>query len=65
MGKSTLQCTGIIYLISSLLFGTSYHKGVNDLFFYLVESNDMKSFPCGKELYNVTLSSLKSAINKK
>lgn len=56
---------GVIYLITTFLFGTSYHKGVEDSIFGLVESDDMNSFPWGKELYSNTLSSLKNAFNQR
>lgn len=56
---------GLVYLITSFLFGTSYHKGVDDSFFCLVESEDMNNFPWGKEIFSVTLSSLKNAFNKR
>ncbi|KAL2512968.1 DUF1985 domain-containing protein [Abeliophyllum distichum] len=56
---------GIIYLISSFLFITSYHKCVDDSIFGLDESGEMESFPWGKELYNLILMSLKGAFSKR
>ncbi|KAL2493031.1 Ulp1 protease family [Abeliophyllum distichum] len=56
---------GIIYLISSFLFATSYHKCVDDSIFGLVESGEMESFSWGKELYSLTLMSLKGAFSKR
>ncbi|KAL2492296.1 DUF1985 domain-containing protein [Abeliophyllum distichum] len=56
---------GIIYLISLFLFATSYHKCVDDSIFRLVESGEMESFPWEKELYSLTLMSLKGAFSKR
>lgn len=46
----------IIYVITSFLFGTSYHKGVDDSYFCFLKFAEMNSFSKGKELFSVTLS---------
>lgn len=56
---------GVLYLITSFLFTTSYKKLVDDSLMALVDSDEMETFAWGKELYRITLSSLKSALRNK
>lgn len=56
---------GVLYLITSFLFTTSYKKLVDDSLMALVDSDEMETFAWGEELYRITLSSLKSALRNK
>ncbi|KAL2467380.1 Ubiquitin-like protease domain-containing protein [Abeliophyllum distichum] len=56
---------GILYLLSSYLFTTTYAKQVSDSTMRLVDLDESDSFPWGKELFNTTFTYLKSALNTK
>jgi hypothetical protein len=56
---------GIIYLITSYLFATSYPKVVDQYIFSLVDDLDtLDMFPWGKYLFETTLSSLRRGLSK-
>jgi hypothetical protein len=54
---------GILYLITSYLFSTSYKRVVDNFLFALVDDFDrMEMFPFGKELFQMSLKSLKEGL---
>ncbi|XP_022865102.1 uncharacterized protein LOC111384983 [Olea europaea var. sylvestris] len=56
---------GIIYLITSYLFATSYLKVVDQYIFALVDDfATLETFPWGRYLFETTLSSLRKGLSK-
>lgn len=57
---------GILYLITSYLFSTSYKKVVEHYLFALVEDFDaMGMFPWGKDLFEMSMKSLKEGLGRR
>jgi hypothetical protein len=57
---------GILYLITSYLFSTSYKKAVDNYLFALVEDFELlEMFPWGKELFEMSIKSLKEGLGRR
>ncbi|KAL2512390.1 Uncharacterized protein Adt_17990 [Abeliophyllum distichum] len=56
---------GLLYLLTNLMFMTTYKKSVEESLMVLIDSLEFNSYAWGKELFKITLSSLKAGLRNK